>query len=94
MLKAWKGFFHFRPEARLILMGPCAIVGVMPRRPDTWRHWQNFHVAEYYEEGISVYECIAPIDKKRLSAMIYRSVDFTVCSSRSEGFAFVVAENF
>ena len=26
MLKAWKGFFHFRPEARLILMG-CAILG-------------------------------------------------------------------
>jgi glycosyltransferase involved in cell wall biosynthesis len=90
MIKAWQAFYRSRPGARLILMGT-KILDAMSA-PENSRVWHNFRVAEYPTQGIYVYESIAPMDEEFL-ATIYRSVDFTVCSSRSEGFGFGVAES-
>ncbi|CAM2176592.1 Glycosyltransferase [Paraburkholderia sacchari] len=90
MLKAWAQFHRVHPSARLILMG-LGIADVMPS-PDTSRLWKSFRVAEFIADGISVYENLTGMDDEAL-AVIYRSVDFTVCSSRSEGFGFGVAES-
>jgi glycosyltransferase involved in cell wall biosynthesis len=90
MLKAWALFHRVQPRARLILMG----VGILDKMasPDSARLWRNFRVAEFPAEGISVYENVTGMDDESL-ATIYRSVDFTVCSSRAEGFGFGVAES-
>jgi len=90
MLKAWRAFHQSQPNAKLILMG-IGIVEALPV-PDSSRVWRNFRIAEYYAEGISVYESLAAMDEESL-ATVYRSVDFTICSSRSEGFGFSVAES-
>lgn len=90
MLKAWRPFHQERPSARLILMG-IGILEAMPT-PDSTRVWKHFRIAEYHAEGIAVYENIVAVDEESL-ATIYRSVDFTICSSRSEGFGFSVAES-
>jgi glycosyltransferase involved in cell wall biosynthesis len=90
MLTAWRSFHQARPNARLILMGG-RILEAMPA-PDSTRIWKQFRIAEYYAQGISVYESIAAMDEESL-ATVYRSVDFTVCSSRSEGFGFSIAES-
>jgi glycosyltransferase involved in cell wall biosynthesis len=90
MLKAWAQFRLARPHARLILMG----VGILDamRAPDNTRIWRNFRVSEYLADGVSVYETVTGTDEESL-ATIYRSVDFTICSSRSEGFGFSIAES-
>lgn len=90
MLKAWALFHRAQPRARLILMG-VGILDKMPS-PDSTRLWRNFRVAEFLADGISVYENVTGMDDESL-ATIYRSVDFTVCSSRAEGFGFGVAES-
>ena len=90
MLKAWAPFHRAQPGAKLILMG-IGILESMPA-PASTRLWKNFCIAEFPEDGISVYENITGVDDEALAA-IYRSVDFTVCSSRSEGFGFGVAES-
>ncbi|MCP3718736.1 glycosyltransferase [Paraburkholderia sp. CNPSo 3281] len=90
MLKAWAPFHRAQPGARLILMG-AGLISAM-RAPASTYVWKNFRVAEYPDEGISVYENLTGMDNEAL-ATIYRSVDFTVCSSRSEGFGFSVAES-
>jgi glycosyltransferase involved in cell wall biosynthesis len=91
MLNAWHRFHRLRPDAQLILMG-VGIIAAMPSRPERIRRWSNFQVGEYPQDGICVYEIVTPVDEASLAA-IYRSVDFTVCSSRSEGFGFPVAES-
>lgn len=90
MLKAWRAFHRVQPTARLVLMG----IGIEPAlpTPDSSRVWKASRVSEHYLDGISVYENLAAVDEETLAA-IYRSVDFTVCSSRSEGFGFSVAES-
>lgn len=90
MLKAWRAFHRVQPTARLILMG-IGIEQALPA-PDRSRVWKNSRISEHYAEGISVYENLAAADEETLAA-VYRSVDFTVCSSRSEGFGFSVAES-
>ncbi|RQU85184.1 glycosyltransferase [Burkholderia cenocepacia] len=90
MVKAWRSFHRLRPDARLILMGT-GILKAMPS-PDSTRIWRNFRIAEYLSEGIAVYESVAGMDEEFL-ATLYRSADFTVCSSRSEGFGFGIAES-
>ena len=90
MLEAWTRFYRLRSAAKLILMG-VGILDSMPS-PDIIRIWKNFRVAEYLENGISVYESMSRTDEGAL-ATIYRSVDFTICSSRSEGFGFTIAES-
>ncbi len=90
MLKAWCAFRRERPNARLVLMGN-GILDAM-NQPDSSRIWKQFRIAEYCSMGISVYETLAAVDEETL-ATIYRSVDFTVCSSRAEGFGFSVAES-
>lgn len=90
MVQAWRMFHRMRPDARLILMGT-GILKTMPS-PDITRIWKNFRIAEYFSEGIAVYESMAGMDEEFL-ATIYRSVDFTVCSSRSEGFGFGIGES-
>lgn len=90
MIKAWQAFHRSRPGSKLILMGTKILESMSA--PDNSRVWRNFRVAEYLSQGIVVYESIASMDEEFL-ATIYRSVDFTVCSSRSEGFGFGVAES-
>lgn len=90
MVAAWRSFHHIWPTAKLILMGT-GILKAMPS-PDSTRIWKNFRIAEYFSEGIAVYESVAGMDEEFL-ATLYRSVDFTVCSSRSEGFGFGIAES-
>jgi glycosyltransferase involved in cell wall biosynthesis len=90
MLKAWRVFHQSQPSTKLILMG-VGIAEALPV-PDSTRVWINFRIAEYYSEGISVYESIAPMEEEAL-ATVYRSVDFTICSSRAEGFGFSIAES-
>ncbi|MET0656611.1 MAG: glycosyltransferase, partial [Steroidobacteraceae bacterium] len=90
MLKAWRAFHRVQPTARLILMG-IGIEQALPA-PDTSRVWKHSRISEHHAEGISVYENFAAADEEMLAA-VYRSVDFTVCSSRSEGFGFSVAES-
>ncbi|RQX84308.1 glycosyltransferase [Burkholderia anthina] len=90
MLRAWRPFHRAHPEAKLILMG-VGLLDAMPT-PDTARMWKHFRIAEYLADGISVYETISGMDEDFL-AMLYRSVDFTVCSSRAEGFGFGIAES-
>jgi glycosyltransferase involved in cell wall biosynthesis len=90
MLKAWRVFHTERPHARLILLGT-AILDAMDK-PDSIRVWKQFRIAEYASDGISVHETVTPIDEETL-ATIYRSVDFTVCTSRAEGFGYSVAES-
>lgn len=90
MLKAWREFHRSQKNAKLILMG----IGIREALPiaESTRVWRNFRISEYYSEGISVYESLAAMDEESLATM-YRSVDFTICSSRSEGFGFSVAES-
>ena len=90
MLKAWRAFHSVQRSARLILIG-IGIEQALPT-PDSSRVWKNSRISEHYAEGISVYESLAAADEETLAAL-YRSVDFTVCSSRSEGFGFSVAES-
>lgn len=90
MLKAWLPFHQAHPKCRLILMG-VGIEGVMPT-PDGTRVWRHSRISEHDAAGISVYETLSARAEEEL-AMIYRSVDFTICSSRSEGFGFSVAES-
>jgi glycosyltransferase involved in cell wall biosynthesis len=90
-LKAWAQFHPERPDARLILMGG-GIAGQIASQPDSVRRWKNFLILDYRREGFSVYDPVDPIDDPTL-AMLYRGVDFTVCSSRAEGFGFVPAES-
>jgi GT2 family glycosyltransferase len=90
MLGAWHAFHRARPDARLILMG----VGILDAmdKPDGIRIWKHFRIGEYRSESISVHESTGQMDEETL-ATIYRSVDFTVCSSRAEGFGFSIAES-
>ena len=90
-LKAWAQFHPERPDARLILMGG-GIADQIAVRPDSVHRWKNFLILDYRREGFSVYDPVDPIDDPTL-AMLYRGVDFTVCSSRAEGFGFVPAES-
>lgn len=90
MLKAWRAFHPSQPNAKLILMG-IGILEALPA-PNSTRVWKNFRIAEYHAEGISVYESMTAMEEESL-AIVYRSVDFTICSSRAEGFGFSVAES-
>lgn len=91
MLKAWSRFHPRHRNTRLVLMG----FGLLPlfgRTPDRVREWKNFVIAEFDDDGISVYATRIPLSDPEL-ASVYRGVDFTVCTSRSEGFGLVVAES-
>ncbi|RFB79825.1 glycosyltransferase [Methylovirgula sp. 4M-Z18] len=90
MLKAWRPFHRACPNAKLILMGT-GVREAMPA-PDTMRISKHFRIAEYLPDGIAVYETLDYVDEQLLAA-IYRSADFLICSSRSEGFGLSVAES-
>jgi glycosyltransferase involved in cell wall biosynthesis len=89
-LRAWTEFRRTNPCARLIVMG-VGVLGCLAHSPRLSRRWKNFIIADYPDDGISVRETITPLSKEEL-ADLYRSVDFVISSSRSEGFGFVVAE--
>ena len=91
MLRAWQAFHRLRPLAHLIVMGS----GVASRFEEaaTLSYRSNlYEIKEYLERSISVYEIVGPMTDAEI-AQVYRGVDFTVCTSRSEGFGFVVAES-
>ncbi len=89
MLAAWARFGVHR-GARLVIMGN-GVIDCMTGAPASRRSQGGFTIADYPGENISIREIIAPLTSAAL-ADIYRGVDFVVCSSRSEGFGFVVAE--
>jgi hypothetical protein len=79
------------PDSRLFLVG----IGIARELFGATRHgraWNNVLVYEDDARGISVWETVSPFSDKELAA-IYRGVDFTVSTSRSEGFGFTVAES-
>jgi glycosyltransferase involved in cell wall biosynthesis len=92
MLRAWASFNAKRPGATLPILMGTGILPALPRRADTSRRCGNLQVHTYAAEGIEVHEAVEGTDERDLAA-IYRGVDFTVCSSRAEGFGFVVAES-
>lgn len=90
MLIAWSRFHDEYPDARLIIMGS----GVSDAICDTeapLRIVQNFKIFEDHTQGITVFEIVMPLNDSEL-ATIYRSVDFYVSTSRSEGFGFTIGE--
>ena len=89
-LKAWAEFHQLHADTRLIIMG-VGVLESLEHRPDAVRRWKNLVIADYPEDGISVRETVTPLSDAEL-AILYRSVDFVISSSRSEGFGFVVAE--
>jgi glycosyltransferase involved in cell wall biosynthesis len=91
MLRAWDAFHKDRPLSLLILMG-AGVRSKMSEAAEVSRRWLGFEIQEFVERGISVYEIVDPVSDLDLAA-IYRGVDFTICSSRSEGFGFVVVES-
>jgi glycosyltransferase involved in cell wall biosynthesis len=91
MLGAWEVFSRSRHDARLIVMGQ-GVLAAMPRKPDATHRSQTFLLGEYREERVAVHELTTPVDAESLAA-VYRGVDFTLATSRSEGFGFVVAES-
>ncbi len=90
-LKAWVRFHGSQPDAHLVVTGH-GVLRAFPGKADRTRRWKNFLISDYIAEGISVYEILSPVDDETLAAL-YRSVDFTVSSSRSEGFGLTVAES-
>jgi glycosyltransferase involved in cell wall biosynthesis len=90
MLAAWSELRRHHSRARLIVLG-VGVLQAFKRQPESQRRWNNMIICEYPEDGISVRELIEPFDDLELSS-VYRSVDFVVCTSRSEGFGFVVPE--
>ena len=52
----------------------------------------QFLISEYLAERVVVFEVLGTLSPEQL-AKIYRSVDFSINSSRSEGFGFTVAES-
>jgi glycosyltransferase involved in cell wall biosynthesis len=90
MLQAWAKFRRTNTQAQLVIMG-VGVLGCLAHSPRFCRRWGKFIIASYPDEGISLREIIVPLTKEEL-ANLYRSVDFVVSSSRSEGFGFVTAE--
>jgi glycosyltransferase involved in cell wall biosynthesis len=91
LLAAWQRFREQRPGARLVLLGKRIRSGISAT-PMYARRWGDFSIFDYDSDGISVYEPVATVDDQTL-ATIYRSVDFTICCSRSESFGMAVAES-
>lgn len=91
VLKAWSIFYPRRTNSKLILIGR-GILDIMPRKPALYHQWNNIIIGDYLKEGISVYELLSSLNEEFL-AMMYRSVDFTICTSRSEGFGLTIAES-
>ncbi|MCK0207600.1 glycosyltransferase [Starkeya koreensis] len=91
MLAAWADFRRLRPLAHLVVMGTGVRAGVRHAPSFSYRS-RHFEISEFVEDGLSIYETIVPLSDEELAAL-YRGVDFTVCTSRSEGFGFVVAES-
>lgn len=91
MLAAWAAFRRLRPLAHLVVMGAGVRAG-FTHAPDFAYRSPYVEIGEFVDEGVSVHEVRAPLSDEELAAL-YRGVDFTVCTSRSEGFGFVVAES-
>ncbi|HMK80979.1 MAG TPA: glycosyltransferase [Xanthobacteraceae bacterium] len=91
VLDAWRHFHRERPDARLVLLGTDIRSGIRSA-PARVRRSGDFAISDYEEARITVYETMSALDDAALAA-IYRSADFTVCSSRAEGFGLTVAES-
>ncbi|MCJ2105674.1 glycosyltransferase [Methylobacterium sp. E-041] len=90
MLKAWQTFSIKHPDAMLIVCGH----GVLPlgsKNRSQARQWRKFLRFDDDKARISYRETITPLANEEL-ASFYRSVDFLVLTSRSEGFGFSVVE--
>lgn len=90
-LKAWAKFYAGRPRAKFVVMGH-NLAAAFRQAPDQIRATNRFRISDYFDLGVSVYEMLCAINDEDI-AMIYRSVDFTVSSSRSEGFGLTIAES-
>lgn len=90
LLDTWRDLRRIKAGARLVVMGE-GVLAAMRHAPASVRHWKNFIVADYPEEGISLWEMVGAITDREL-ATLYRSVDVVVSNSRSEGFGFVIGE--
>jgi glycosyltransferase involved in cell wall biosynthesis len=90
LLNAWARFFPANPRARLAIVGT-GVLECLGQEPAATRHWKNFIIAEYPDQGITLREVVTPLTTDEL-ASLYRGVDFLIVPSRSEGFGFTVAE--
>jgi glycosyltransferase involved in cell wall biosynthesis len=90
-LEAWRLFRCERPSARLIVMGT-VLQRAFNREHTAASHRGPFVVFERPQDGISVWELVAPLSDAEIAA-IYRSVDVVLSTARSEGFGFVTAES-
>ena len=90
MMAAWSLFLKNHPIARLVVMGYGIIDSEFFDRHQA-RRWQQFIIHDDQENHISFREIVSPISEREL-ALIYRSVDCVVSTSRSEGFGFSVVE--
>ncbi|WP_156653388.1 glycosyltransferase [Methylobacterium sp. Leaf111] len=90
ILKAWESFSKNHPEAKLVVLGH----GVLPEGSENRRHarqWKQFLIFDDINSNISYRETLIPLSNEEL-ATVYRSVDYLVLTSRSEGFGFSVVE--
>lgn len=85
---AWRLFWPDAKDCRLVIMGH----GVMRGHEGAITGRRGAFVeAELPELGISIREIATPLQDRDV-AEVYRAVDVVLCTSRSEGFGFVVAE--
>ncbi len=90
MLRAWGRVRGDHPDARLVVMGHGVSDSPLFDRSRA-RHRRQFVTVDCPEDGLVLEETVLPLSAADL-AILYRSVDVLVCTSRSEGFGFSVAE--
>lgn len=91
MLRAWEAFHAERDRPKLLLMGR-GLEGAFSQQADATHRTDKFKISEYRDQGILIYEALETLSAEDL-ARLYRSVDFSISTSRSEGFGFTIAES-
>jgi glycosyltransferase involved in cell wall biosynthesis len=90
LLRAWNRFFSVNRDTRLVIVGT-RVLECLGQEPVSTRKWKKFIIAEYPDQGITLREVVSPLETEEVVSL-YRSVDFLVAPSRSEGYGFAVAE--
>jgi glycosyltransferase involved in cell wall biosynthesis len=90
LLKVWAEFRSVHTNARLIVMGHDVLSGM-----STYRHQMRrvgkFVTLDLSADRVYFRQIVSPLSDAEV-ALTYRSVDYLVCTSRSEGFGFSIAE--
>lgn len=90
LLKVWAEFRSVHTNAVLIIMGHDVLSGMGSHRHEM-RRVGKFVKLDFSSDRVYFRQVVNPLTDEEVG-LVYRSVDFLVCTSRSEGFGFPIVE--